>query len=156
MTQVTCYICEEGRGFVLCPSCRAHHPIDGQAHRDGAHRIEFLCTECSTSFTVHLEFRQHHRKPVQLEGTCHVQGAGVRHQVRLLDLSRGGAGFAVHGPHDLRPGQLLRLSFRLDDRKRTLVEKMAKVRFVRGQRVGCQFTELVDEQDRDLGFYLRS
>jgi hypothetical protein len=55
----------------------------------------------------------------------------------------------------IAPGDLLKIEFRLDDARRSLVQKKVVVRNVSEDSVGTEFT-VTEALDKALGFYLRS
>ena len=53
----------------------------------------------------------------------------------------------------LAEGDLIEVSFRLDDKNNTPVQRQARIRVVRGRFVGAEFTDHL-VRDKALGFYL--
>ena len=103
---------------------------------------------------LRMEFRRHHRKTTELEGTYDVHppatGGG---KVKIINLSLSGACIEVRGVHDLKIGQQGSLVFSLDNRKKTALFKRVVIKSINGNRIGCEFVQ-DQAYEKDLGFYL--
>jgi hypothetical protein len=55
----------------------------------------------------------------------------------------------------LHPGEEIKIEFKLNDVKNTIIKRKAVVRVVNGRYIGCKFKELPGTFDPDLGYYLR-
>ena len=73
----------------------------------------------------------------------------------VTNISQGGAGITLSDVHELQIGCLLKISFNLDDRKKTPIEKKAIIRSITGNYIGCQFTDK-DLYEKEIGFYLKN
>lgn len=138
---------------IVCPACLAVKSSDVGKFRNVRHTVTVKC-KCGNTFQVMFEFRKSYRKPTELSGTYTMtppaSGTG---QVKIKNLSLTGLCFEVTGFHDIRVGLQAMLTFTLDDRKKTQINKQVTVRSVQGRVIGVEF-----HQDRayekDLGFYL--
>jgi len=79
-------------------------------------------------------------------------------RLNVLNISRSGVGFtigfAVNGSHPIVPGQKVKVSFQLDNKKRTPIEKTVTVRTVEEHYIGGEF-DASQAFEKDLGFYLQ-
>jgi len=57
---------------------------------------------------------------------------------------------------DFKPGYLLKLSFSLDDAKKTNINQTVEVKWVNGQLVGGEFRNQDHWTSQQLGFYFMS
>jgi len=99
--------------------------------------------------------RSYYRKSVTLAGNFANQRNDDFGEMLVEDLSLQGVRFVTLNPHQLRVGDRVVLSFRLDDAKRTEIRRKAEVRSVQDRHVGAQFLHNAS-MDKDLGFYLMS
>jgi hypothetical protein len=65
----------------------------------------------------------------------------------------GGLGFKLREPGDIGPGDIVKVSFNLDDQRRSHISRQVEVRIVRDRYVGAEFISERD-MDKHLGFYL--
>jgi hypothetical protein len=150
------FVRPDNTATLVCPACSRPKNISVASYRDKCHFLKVRCP-CGNVFRIQLDFRQHYRKTTQLPGTyvC-LRPAGIGGgRMTVSDLSQGGAGLTVDERHDLQIGCLLDLTFHLDDRKRTKLRKKAVVRSIKGNFVGCQFTDK-ELYEKEIGFYLKT
>lgn len=76
-------------------------------------------------------------------------------EMAIRDISRAGVGFENMDSVLVSKGDTLRIKFKLDNGKRTLIEKKVIVKIIRDKYVGCEFKDLALEE-KELGFYLFS
>jgi len=155
METVKAFVRADNSVTITCPQCNMPKNASVGSFKDKCHYLKVKCP-CSTVFRVHLDFRQHYRKPTELSGTykC-IKPAGMGGGTIIVkDISIGGIGFAVTGPHNISKGQVLILNFTLDDKKKTALKKKVIVQSVSNDFIGCHFS---DNQlfEKALGFYLQ-
>ena len=156
MTSINVHVRNDNTATLSCPTCGVVKQIAAEVFRLGKHTIRIRC-RCQQTFTAHLNFRRHYRKPVSLPGTYEIisendVGGGIIH---INNISRSGLGFTVSGLHRISKDQELLLEFQLNDKKKTTLKKKAVVKLVQQNIVGCQFKDNV-EMDKDLGFFLQN
>ncbi len=82
-------------------------------------------------------------------------GSGI---LNILNISKIGIGFSVgysvNGSHQMIPGQKVRVTFQLDNKKKSIISKTITIRTVHDHYVGGEF-DLNEAFEKDLGFYLR-
>lgn len=141
---------------IVCPACSKPKNMSVGTFKKKCHFLKVKCP-CGNIFRIHLEFRQHYRKEVNLSGSyiC-LKPAGLgAGSMTVKDLSEGGVGILILDHHDLQIGSVLDLRFNLDDRKNTPLRKKAIVRTIKGNVIGCQFTDK-DLYEKEIGFYLKT
>lgn len=154
METVKAFVRENNTATIVCPRCSSTKDVSVASYRNKCHFLNVRCS-CRNVFRVHLEFRRHYRKPTDLPGMYKsIRPAGMSGSVQIMDLSQGGVGFTVPDVHFIEKGQVLSLSFTLDDKKKTRLVKEVVVMSVKENFIGCSF---VDKQayDKELGFYLK-
>lgn len=156
METVKSFVDKDNTVTLVCPACSTPKSISVASFKDKCHFVKVRCP-CDNVFRVHLDFRQQHRKPTTLPGafTC-LQPAGIGSgKMTVEDISQGGVGMTVSERHDLQIGCILILSFKLDDKKKTLLEKKAVVRTIHGNFIGCEFIDR-ELYEKEIGFYLKA
>lgn len=156
METIRVFVREDNTATLVCPACSKPKNISVASYRNKCHFLKVRCP-CERVFRVHLDFRQHYRKPTNLPGmfVC-LRPAGLGGgRMTVSDISLGGVGITITEHHDLRVGCLLDLTFNLDDRKKTLLKKKAVVRKISGNFIGCQFVDK-DLYEKEIGFYLKT
>ena len=143
---------------ITCPKCNKTKNIAAEKYLKRRHTIKVRCS-CRNHFAVLLDFRRHYRKETNLEGkytmVSPAVGKGILH---ILNISRSGVGFtvgfSVQGSHNIVPGQKMSVTFQLDNKKQTKIEKIVTIRNVEDHYVGGEF-DLNAAFEKDLGFYLQ-
>lgn len=147
------YVNLGGVAVMKCPACEAVKSANVGALKTGQHVIKVRCN-CQQVFTVSLEFRKAYRKDARLAGEYQsLPSAKGRGKLTVVNVSRGGVGAQVIGFNHCRIGDELRVSFNLDDRHHSLIEKRVVVRLVKQNYIGCEFLDST-ANDKALGFYL--
>jgi len=151
---VKSFIKEGNEAVVVCPDCAFAATICIEKFRNRKHKFKVKC-KCTKSFDLQLEFRQGHRKETDLEGSFKfVSGRTGNGRLRIVDLSLRGVCFKVRGEHDLQVGHTGKVKFTLDNRKQTFMERNVTVKWVTGNRIGCEFADDT-AYETELGFYVR-
>ena len=148
------YVNQDGMAVMKCPSCQAIKSADvGKLRSSAQHVIKVRCT-CQKIFGVKLEFRRTYRKETKLAGDFRSLPSG-KHSGRLtvVNVSKGGLGAQIIGFNQFKVGDELRISFNLDDRHHSLIDKKVVVRLVKQNYIGCEFTDSTSH-DKALGFFL--
>jgi hypothetical protein len=154
------FITGDNQATFACPACKKTRTVDVSRQKglERAIKIKVKCP-CGYDYPVMLERRQQHRKEVSFPGTyVHLKnfrpvGKGV---MMVTDLSRAGIKVTISDSRHFAVGDRLRVEFRLDDRKRSLIDKEVIVRKVDGADLGTQFASVDagDPNDKAIGFYL--
>jgi len=155
-----------GMALVRCPTCQREEVFSALRLR-GKHRVKLKC-RCESVFEVEMEFRQKHRKETDLDGLlskCMQEGkwgkliwesseSNLRPaNCKIRNISVLGVGLVLSRKLKIKPGDRIRLEFRLDTPKSPEIRKEALVRHANGNYLGCEFLN-GEKQDRTLGFYV--
>jgi hypothetical protein len=147
------YVNQEGIAVLKCPSCEAVKTTTVDKFKGSKHVLKVKCT-CKQTFMVELEFRKAYRKDIKLAGDFyHLVNRSARGRMMVINISKTGIGFQVLGAVKIREGNELQVSFNLDDKHNSLIDKKVVVRLVKNNYIGCEFTEKTSH-DKALGFYL--
>ena len=132
----------------ICDSCR-NEPQGFRKFRDvGSNLFQMFSEEKQAT-----ERRQYYRKDVQLAGSFTNTETGEAGDFLVENVSLNGLGFTTLLGHRLNRNELLNVTFRLDDSRRSEINRVVRVRYMSDRYVGCQFTDQ-KSYDTDLGFYL--
>jgi c-di-GMP-binding flagellar brake protein YcgR len=104
-----------------------------------------------------IENRKTYRKEVQLNSYyLKLPSTTERGTMAVKDVSLGGIGFTTSesAKHNFSEGDHIWLTFELDDKKQSKIEQSAVVIFVKDRHIGCEFTNLSEQNRKLLGFYL--
>jgi hypothetical protein len=150
------FIREDDKAILICDRCGETLSVDCTQPSVGRSTRRVSCS-CSAEYNVMCEKRRHYRKSVELFGGVYKIEGGNPIQERMFeivigDISRTGINFETKTDHDLKAGDYLRISFTLDDAKRSRVTLNLLVRRVSGQDVGAEITSR--EIPKSLAFYL--
>ena len=153
----TVFISSNNTTTFRCPQCGQAKTADVSQYANTDKKITVNCTcVCGHQFSCRLEKRKQYRKGSDLPGKFTLLGEkGTEDSglAKVVDLSTTGLKLKLTVPRSFPVGANLLVEFRLDDRKRTPMEKRVIVRNVSGLYVGASFhpNEL---DDPALGFYL--
>ena len=139
---------------IVCPSCYSSKTTSVKQFRNQQLILRIKC-KCGHTFKIELEFRRQRRKGTELHGDTRLGTSNFDNtNVKVTDLSLGGARLEIQGIHDIQIGDTGTISFTLDDRKKSVLLKNIIIRSVRENSIGCEF--ITDKAyEKDLGFYLR-
>jgi hypothetical protein len=145
---------EDDRGVLVCPYCGLEKTTHLARFKGRKALLKVKCT-CQQVFRIFLELRKHYRKKTHLRG--HYREQGVLKNVgdiHVEDLSMVGMGFTANNHSRLKAGQKLEVTFHLDDRRRSRIEKKVLIKWKNNHRIGGEFTLPQAHYDSALGFYL--
>jgi len=126
-----------------CPKCRLHTKValDKVGH---TYQCQVRCP-CGNIFLAEIEFREQTRKLLDLPGSYKLisrentaSNAPVQGDCRIIDISRIGLAFLKNDGQQLRPGEIIRVNFQLDDAEATEICQDCEVRHVKENFVGCR------------------
>ena len=154
------YANESGKGTLVCEKCGKTRSIDLLEFKNIGKPLKVKCA-CEHVFFVRIEVRKFYRKRINLVGeyvkvSSDVSKGLERGAMTVEDLSRTGLGFHTKKSHSICVKDVIRVSFILDDNKRSEINKSAVVRQVTDDFVGAEFLDFdgFHETNRTLGFYL--
>ena len=153
----TVYISKNNTATFRCPQCGHAKTADVSQYAESDQKISVNCTcGCGHHFRCRLEKRKQYRKGADLPGKFTLLGTNGPEDTglaKVVDLSTTGLKLKLTVPRTFPVGAKLLVEFRLDDRKRTPMEKRVIVRNVSGLFVGASFHPN-EPDDPALGFYL--
>jgi len=147
------YVNQEGVAVMKCPACEAVKSANVAVMKTGQHLVKVRCN-CQKVFSIKLEFRKAYRKATRLAGEyLQLPGGKISGKMMVINVSKGGIGAQVIGLMRCRIGDELRISFNLDDRHHSFIEKRVVIRLLKQNYIGCEFLDST-ANDKALGFYL--
>jgi hypothetical protein len=153
------YITNTNMATFICPQCKKTLTTDVSkyAQMEQTVKVKSKCS-CGNTWISILEKRKQYRKGVNLPGIYKyiVDGKETdRGRMTVTDISAGGVKLKLDVDRNLKVGHLLKLEFKLDDNKRTPIQKTVVIRSASSPCYGVAFRES-DSYDPVLGFYLMS
>lgn len=155
--------------LIKCPFCMEERNIDPEKVPQ-KYRFKVKC-KCGSVYGIQLEGRTKFRKEVNLEGVIlrpeqSDKWGKMLHEsmetkikkitCQITDISMGGIGIKVLDSTEvigeIKEGDGLIVKFTLDNSAETEMDTMVKVKTVRGDYLGCEFSE-ADKKDTKLKFY---
>jgi hypothetical protein len=155
----TVYISDNETAVFRCPSCQRTKTMDMSAYRESGRVLKFkLKCPCGHVATTIVEKRRRYRKETSFPGTYihYVDGQPKgKGACTVKDVSNNGMKLLISAKETFTVGDMLKVSFHLDDAPRSRIQKKVVVRNVSLPYIGTEFapTETIDKA---LGFYLRS
>ncbi|SCY40747.1 PilZ domain-containing protein [Desulfoluna spongiiphila] len=149
----TILVKEDLQAFITCPSCHRVKEQDVSTFMGVECHVKIRCRcSCGHSFHVQLERRQFLRKDVSLPVVCKIEERGYRLSGTVTDLSQSGLRVRLVTSVPLEVGMRVDLSFHLDDRDHSLVEKFGTIRSISDLEVGMAFDST--QHYGKLGLYI--
>jgi transcription elongation factor Elf1 len=153
----TVFVSKNNTATFRCPLCGKAKTADVCQYTANDKKVSVNCTcTCGHHFRCRLEKRKQYRKGADLPGKFTIlgtNGSADTGLVKVVDISTTGLKLKLTVPRTFPIGTPLLVEFRLDDRKRTPMEKRVIVRNVSGLYVGASFHPH-EPDDPALGFYL--
>jgi hypothetical protein len=137
------FITSENTVVFRCPHCQRSKTVDVAALGDLARPLRFrLKCPCGQVTSSVIDKRRRFRKETSFPGTY----------VHYVDGQPRGKGSLT--VKTFNRGDVLKVAFKLDDAKRSLVEKKVVIRSISPPFFGTEFAP-TETLDKALGFYLR-
>jgi len=143
-----------------CPQCKKTRTVDVTKHKalDKAVKIKVHCP-CGHDYPVLIERRKQFRKAVSLPGTytrIYNQRRSGSGTMVVNDVSRNGLSIRVNDATYMKIGDILEVNFKLDDTKRSVIQKEVVIRKIVGYDLGTEFVSIDagNASDKAIGFYL--
>lgn len=153
------FITSNNMATFVCPQCGNVTTANVSKFAAINKRVTVKCNcNCGNHFSVSLEKRRQYRKTTDLPGMYYYRMANGEEDkgiMRVVDISSTGIKLRLNVERDIPVGELLRVEFHLDDKRRTFMEKRVIVRNVKKNLVGTAFAPN-EGDDPNLGFYLMS
>jgi hypothetical protein len=168
------FVKPDGTAIIICPNCELAKTVAVGKFRSQRHIIKVRCT-CGHTFPLSLDFRKSYRKKTALPAIyeTHVPGADIKRgeksklagihtmqalapgsgHIQVTNISAGGLQFTTADNHSFEVGQKAQITFTLDDRKKTEINKLVIVQSVTDNIIGCRFASN-EPLEQGLRFYL--
>jgi hypothetical protein len=143
----------EGITILQCPQCGNSKKIDTKGKNLAFKKFKAKC-RCGARLSGQFEFRCYHRKKVRLQGSFLHPESGVQGKIVVENISLMGVGFTCSRKHDYRKGDVLEVTFNLDDPQKSKVTLPVTVVHIRDRYIGAQRRDTRTQQPT-LGFYLK-
>jgi len=150
---VTCYVNDDGKTTLKCPNCGMPKEIDATGFVFSRKPFKATC-KCGTKFSGKFEFRTYFRKQVRLSGHYIHKTTKSQKNILVENLSLKGVGFTCLDRPNLKVGDSLEITFRLDNPKSSKIRLWVEVKSISGRYIGTQRRDTQLAQ-ADLGFYLQ-
>lgn len=151
------FVNQDNMALLHCPHCGKMKHVSVAKFKNIKHSLQVKCS-CGKTFSVNLNFRKRYRKDTDLianfKNTSSPGNGGG--SCRIVNVSLGGLGLRVEEAGSVEPGDILKIVFKLDDKKQSSLSRQVVVRHI-GQNgyVGTQFCDEDDKlYEKTLGFYL--
>jgi len=153
------FITSNNTATFVCPQCGNVTTADVSKFASINKKISVNCTcNCGHHFKVSLEKRRQYRKSTNLAGVYFYRlenGDVDKGNMRVVDISTTGVKLKLNVERNFDIGDMIRVEFHLDDKRRTLINRNVVVRNVHKNLVGTSFAPNQGD-DPALGFYLMS
>lgn len=137
---------------LTCPHCGYQRTISMEKLQTDKKLFGVKC-RCGQRFPSCVEMRQDIRKDVVFLGEFTNEQTGETGIMRVENVSLSGVGFRTARDYKFKPGMLLKVAFKLDDKMQNEVKRQVEILNVRGNYTGARFTN-IEGLNKDLGFYL--
>ena len=152
------FITSENTVVFRCPHCQRTKTVDVASLGDLAQPLRFrLKCPCGQVTTSVVDKRRRFRKETRFPGSYvhYVDGQPRgKGSLTVKDLSVNGMKLMIASGETFNRGDVLKVSFRLDDAQRSPVEKKVVIRSISPPFFGTEFAP-TETLDKALGFYLR-
>lgn len=149
------YVDADGLVLFVCPNCGEVQKEQAQVYKNTKGGPINIQCKCGNTYEVEIEFRKLFRKEAKLDGIYSTESNSDNWQkIIVKNISIQGCGFETLKPNLLKPDEEIKIEFKLNNAKKSLIRRRAIVRSICKNYIGCEFIEL-PALDADLGFYLR-
>jgi hypothetical protein len=143
---------KNGTASIVCRKCGSERRVNPKDDAVLRYPFRYRC-KCGHTFVCRIEQREHYRKELSLKGKYINQRTGDEDYTLIKDISLGGLSIMpFNGSDKIREGDILKVSFDLEDGKGTVIDRLVRVKSVLEKKVGCEFLEK-PLYDQELGFY---
>jgi hypothetical protein len=152
MELVKAYVNEKNEATIRCGACGRKKTADVGQYKDAGKKMKVTCP-CGAAFLVAFELRRHYRKLVNLMGHFSRDGADANvAAMSIVNVSLAGIGIRTVYDHALQLNDVIRVTFELDDGRKSKISRNAIVRKIDGRTIGAEFCD--NKNDSALAFYL--
>jgi hypothetical protein len=145
---------------LVCEQCHRSKAIQAATVKDLPQPLKVKCP-CGVTFGVNIIIRQFYRKKTRLPGVYvkhDTQTGKILEQGRMSveDISWTGIGLRTLYQHTVLINDVLAVTFTLDDKQHTGIQKAVRARRIDNCFIGAEFIDrdAYTDTNRMLGFYL--
>jgi hypothetical protein len=145
---------------LVCKQCRRSKTLEAAIVKDLPQPLKVKCP-CGATFGVNIIIRQFYRKKTHLPGVYvkrDMQTGNILEQGRMTveDISWTGIGLRTLSQHTVLVNDVLTVTFTLDDKHQTSIQKSVRARRIDNYFIGAEFIDrsAYTDTNRMLGFYL--
>lgn len=151
-TIATFYVDSRDQALIICPHCGLERQLNVGAARGNKNSFSFRCP-CGETFLGVFQFEEKFFKRVKLYGVYFQPETGDEDEMVVDIVSMDGLGFRTMGRSGLQPGDLVEVSFNLDNKLETEIRRTVKITDVNNDAVKGQY-QWKKPYDPDLGYYI--
>lgn len=149
-------VCNKNMAVIVCPNCNTRKRISAIQFKDINHAIKVKCP-CGEQFEINFNFRLDDRKAAGLKETYRKisEHKAYEKKCQIVNLSPSGIAVKFFEAFDSLKHDELVVSFTLDDKEKTIVEREVRVCHVKGNLFDGQFFDHeLDGKDKGIWAYL--
>ncbi|MBW2490091.1 MAG: PilZ domain-containing protein [Deltaproteobacteria bacterium] len=150
----TIYPDDTNQVLIICSKCGSEQNINVTKFKDTQKKLKDRC-RCGEPYEFTIEFRKKYRKDVELPGKYIHPGTGEKGDIMIRDLSMIGIRFECLNPHHILKDDIVKVKFKLDDSKKSELQKQVKVVWVKDRIIGSYYIETKLYRE-DLEFFLKT
>jgi hypothetical protein len=153
MNNIIIRVAEKETINLLCTKCgnSRQFSVGKFSANDNKYRIQ---CRCGHSFKIMLDRRKYYRKKTDLRGTYIVDKFARDEIIDIIDLSTIGLCLVRRDNRELDLGQIISISFMLENAERDEIKCKATIRQIMDDKVGVEFLDLTPGMQKTLTFYL--
>jgi hypothetical protein len=155
MKVIKIFVNNNNDGEIVCPKCEKTKTIHLSKDRIPLKPIRVKCN-CGYSFSILLEYRQYHRKVVNIPGKLlHRETGDEIAEIVVTSVSVIGIGFDLKSVAPVTENEVYRVVFTLDDSLESTLHEEIVVKRISGKSIGAEFGDQ-EKYNYELDFYIMS
>ena len=136
---------------IICPKCKVEQNIDTTKIKSIQKKLKGKC-RCGEPYEFTIEIRKRYRDDVRLSGEYLILGKEGKGKIIVRDFSMSGIQFECLNPHNIFKDDIVRVKFKLNDLKKSEIQKPVKVIWVKDRKIGAHFIE-TKQYEKQVGSY---
>jgi hypothetical protein len=146
------FVVNDGTATIVCSHCGFTRTLNSEEIQCLKKPFTLKC-KCGAISQCRIDERKSYRKATHFNGQYLNRRTASKDLAVLENISMGGIGLTTSPNHDLKQGDFLDVSFKLDDAKGSHFNNTVLIRRINGKNIGCEF--VYDQAyNKKLGFYL--
>jgi predicted RNA-binding Zn-ribbon protein involved in translation (DUF1610 family) len=147
------YLNNNDEASITCPNCGKSKIKNLSNYKIFHTPIKVKCS-CGHIFKIIIESRRYYRKNTNIPGRFKGKEPGNAGSIVIENLSLSGIGFKTRFKNNIQVGEILEVSFTLDNEAKSEIIKTVRVKRVQDNFIGAEFCDLKDF-GKELGYYLK-